>query len=169
MAIGTQKVCHIAFVVSDINAVAKRWSEMLGVNMPGISYLPGPDKIPCYTDGNPGDYSDVQIGVIQLENILLEFVQPGKKPSPWRTFMDKHGEGVQHISFVVPDKQKALDTVKEVTGVTPFHAGYYPGGSYIFLDTFSKLGCEINIKTDEDNTPRIAAYKQNPGASLDKY
>ena len=169
MTIGTQKVCHIAFVVSDIKAVTKRWSEILGVSMPDISYLPGPDDIPCYTDGKPGDYSDVQISVIQLENILLEFVQPGKNPSPWRTFMDEHGEGVQHISFVVPDKHKALDAVKEVTGSAPFHAGYYPGGSYIFLDTFSKLGCEINIKADEDNTSRIAEYKQDPGASLEEY
>lgn len=169
MAIGTKMVCHIAFLTSDIHAAAANWSALLGVPKPEIRYLPGPDEIPCYTNGKPGDYSDCQIGCIELENILLEFVQPGERPGPWRDHMDKHGEGFQHISFVVPDKQKALAEVKAVTGVAPFHAGYYPDSTYIFLDTLAQLGCEINIKADEDNRGRITAYLKDTTAPITDY
>ena len=169
MSIGTKKVCHIAFLTSDIKAATTSWAALLGVPCPEIQYLPTADEIPCYTDGLPGDYSDCRIAVIEMENILLEFVQPGDRPGPWKARMDKHGEGFQHISFVVPDKKKALEEVESVTGVKPFHAGYYPDGTYIFYDTLKQLGCEINIKANEDNSRRIEEYLKDKSAPIKEY
>jgi methylmalonyl-CoA/ethylmalonyl-CoA epimerase len=169
MSIGTKKVCHIAFVVKDIHKTVENWCKILGIEeTPRIWNLSKPDEVPAYTDGMIGDYSDVQICAMQLDNVLLEITQPGNNPSPWKDFLDKNGEGVQHISFIVPDAEKAYKEVEAITGVDNFyHIGYYPGGGYAFFDTKAALGCEINIKDEKDYTGLIAKCLANPDKKLD--
>lgn len=156
MGLGTQEVCHISFVVKDIEKTVRNWSVLLGIDMPKIWNIPTPEEAPALTNGVLEDYSDCRISVIRMENITVEFVQPGQKSSPWKTWMEEHGEGFQHISFVVEDRAAAKKLIQEEFG-TPdwYHIGYYPGGTYAFYDTKEALGTEINIKSNDDNTAII--------------
>ena len=157
MSLGTKKAVHISFVVMDIEKVMKAWGKLLGMEeCPRIWNIPGPDVAPTFTNGKLELYKDCRISVIELDNLVLEVVQPGEEPSPWKTFLEKHGEGFMHIAFLVPDEEEALRTIAETTGVGDFyHIGYYPGQSYAFYDTFETLKSELNIKVDRDNTPLI--------------
>ena len=52
MALGTDKVVHLSFVVKDIEKVAKAWQELLGIKeAPRIWNIPGPETAPTYTNG----------------------------------------------------------------------------------------------------------------------
>ena len=157
MSLGTRKAVHISFVAKDIEKVMTAWGSLLGMEeCPRIWNIPGPETAPTYTNGHLELYRDCRISVIELDNLVLEVVQPGDEPSPWKTFLEKHGEGFMHIAFLVPDEQEAVRSIKEVTGVDGcYHIGYYPNQSYAFYDTFETLKTELNIKADRDNTGLI--------------
>lgn len=106
MGIGTKKVCHISFVVKDIDKTVENWAAFLGIDMPRIWNIPKPEEAPALTDGKLEDYSDCRISVIEMDNLVLEFVQPGERTSPWKTWMEKNGEGFQHMAFVVEDRKR---------------------------------------------------------------
>jgi hypothetical protein len=93
---------------------------------------------------------------------VLELVQPGAKAGPWKDRLDKHGEGLQHISFIVPDRKKAQGELQAVGAPKPYHIGYWPGGTYSFTDSVAQLGVEVNIKTDDDNVPKKAQLLADP-------
>ena len=162
MGIGTKSVVHIAFVVKDIDTVVDNWSRLLGLSeKPDIWNIPGPDVAPTITNGKPELYENCRICVIRLDNLTLEIVEPGDEPSPWKTYLDKHGEGFQHMAFLVPDEEDARQTIREVTGAeAEYHIGYYPGQAYMFFDTFDALKTELNIKVDGDYTGTIESLQK---------
>ncbi|MDR0598679.1 MAG: VOC family protein [Treponema sp.] len=162
MSIGTTKLCHIAILVKDLDRALANWEKVLGVKAGAPFYLPPASEVPAFTDGKPGDYTDCRLATIQLENCVLEFAQPGANPSPWKDKLDRDGEGVQHISFIVPDREKARDALKAVGAPAPYHIGYWPGGTYSFTNSTPQLGVEINIKTDDDNTAKKARLLSDP-------
>ena len=156
MSLGIKQVVHIAFVVRDIESVAKKWSSLLGAPMPEIRFIPGAETAPTVTDGKLEQYSGCRLCVIELDNLVLELTEPGLEPSPWKTFLEKHGEGLMHMAFLVPDEEEALRSIEETCGVKGYyHIGYYPGQSYSFVDTFDSLKTELNIKVNRDNTEII--------------
>lgn len=153
MSIGTKKLVHIAFVVRDLDKVVDAWTKILGIERPRIWNIPGPDVAPVLTNGHPEIYTNCRISVIQLENVTLELTQPGDEPSPWKTFLEKHGEGMMHMAFLTPDEEEAFRTIKEACGTDGYyHIGYYPDQSYSFVDTFDSLKTELSIKVDRDNS-----------------
>lgn len=158
MSLGTKRAVHISFVVKDIEKVMTAWGKLLGMDeCPRIWNIPGPETAPAFTDGKLEIYKDCRISVIELDNLALEVVQPGEEPSPWKTFLEKHGEGFMHIAFLVPDEEAAIASIAEAAGVDHFyHIGCYPGQSYSFYDTFEVLKSELNIKADKDNTGLIS-------------
>ena len=107
--------------------------------------------------GKLEDYSYCRISVIEMENLVIEFVQPGENPSPWKTWLEEHGEGYQHLAFVVEDREKAKKLLRDEFGTEDwYHVGYYPGGAYAFYDTKEALATEVNIKDNQDNRAIIA-------------
>ncbi|MDR2478718.1 MAG: VOC family protein [Treponema sp.] len=162
MAIGTTKLCHIAIVVRNLETALKNWERVLGVQAGEPFCLPPSSEVPAFTNGEMGDYTDCRLATIQLENCLLELVQPGNNPSPWKEKLDRDGEGVQHLSFIVPDRKKAQGELEAIGAPKPYHIGYWPGGTYSFTDSVPQLGVEINIKTDDDNTGKKAALLRDP-------
>ncbi len=167
MSIKTDGICQIALVVNDIESVAKHYEEMFGLEGLKIEYLPKPDKIPAYFRQQPGDFSGCRICAFKLGPVVLEMIQPDDKPSPWKEFLDKHGQGVQHIGFITDDKYTALDTLERV-GCRPFHVGYFPDMTYIFIDAAEKFGVDFNIKqTNENNRDKIAKLLAMPDKPID--
>ena len=158
MALGTKKVVHISFVTKDIETMMKAWGELLGLEeCPRIWNIPGPETAPTFTNGQLELYKDCWISVIELDNLVLEAVQPGEEPSPWKTFLEKHGEGFMHMAFLVPDEEEAVRSIQKAAGTEGFyHIGYYPGQSYAFYDTFDVLKTELNIKVNKDYTGLIS-------------
>ena len=153
MSIGTKRVVHVSFVVKDIETVMAKWAKLLGIDMPRIWNIPGPDVAPVLTDGKPQLYHDCKLSVIELDNLVLEVCSPGPEDSPWKTFLEKHGEGMMHLAFLTPDEAAAEQAIKEIGGNPEhYHIGYYPNQSYAFYDTWDALKTELNLKVDRDNS-----------------
>ena len=155
MSIGTTRICHAEIIVRDIEQAVKNWSVILGLPEPEIWNLPANTTVPVYSNGVFSDHSDTRLAVFKAENTLIELVQPGDTPSPFKDWMDKHGEGVMHFAFIVPDRAKANQALREIGAPECHHIGYWPDGTYAFYDTTPQLGVQINIKTEDDNTAKI--------------
>jgi len=167
MSIKTDGICQIALVVRDIEATVRNYEEMFGLKGLKIENLPKPNEIPAYYRGKPGDFSGCKICAFKLGPVVLELVQPDDTPSPWKEFLDKHGEGVQHIGFMTEDKYAALEDLEKL-GCKPFHVGYYPNLTYIFVDTAGKFGVDFNIKQgNEHNEEKIAKLLATPDEPID--
>jgi catechol 2,3-dioxygenase-like lactoylglutathione lyase family enzyme len=163
MSIGTKTLCHVAILVKDLDKAIANWEALTGVKATDRKYLPPSEKVPMFTDGELGDYTDVEMCNINLDNgVQIELACPGKNAGPWRDKLDRDGEGLQHLAFVVPDRKKAMRALEDMGAPKPHHIGYWPGGTYSFTDSVPQLGVEINIKTDDDNTGKREKLLRDP-------
>lgn len=163
MSIGTTRLCHIAIIVKDIQKAMDNWSRLLGMEKPEVWKIPPSGEVPQFTHGKLEHYYDCQFAVFQLSNVNIELVQPGEHSGPWKEALDKNGEGVENLAFIVPERKEAMKTLKDLAAPKPFHIGYWPNGTYSFTDTSEQLGVEINIKTNDNNAEIIKKLQTSPG------
>ncbi|MDD2432986.1 MAG: methylmalonyl-CoA epimerase [Clostridia bacterium] len=92
------KIDHIGIAVKDLTASLKFYSEVLGLEPVGTEVVPEQKVkvafLPC--------------GDSELE--LLESITP---EGPIAKFIEKRGEGVQHIALRVDDLEEALEMMRE--------------------------------------------------------
>ena len=169
MAVKAKTVCQISIIVRDLDETLEHYAKTFGIPKPEPFRLPKPEKVPAYTDGESGDYSDCRMAVLSFGDLSLELVQPGGHDSPWKRWLEKHGPGVQHIGFLVDgkDKDEAFETL-EGQGCGVYHAGFYPDLTYTFVDGFRAFGLDFNIKWNTDNRERIAHMLAHPEERLEK-
>jgi len=154
-------------MVKDVDQAASNWAALLGMEKPEPGYFPAADRVPNFTNGEPTDIGDVLAVVFDLPNVRIELVQPGSNPNAFTAKMARDGEGLQHISFIVPDRHAANQALQELGAPQPYHIGYWPDGTYAFVDSTEQLGVEINIKTDDSNAEKIQEIKRNPALHRD--
>jgi catechol 2,3-dioxygenase-like lactoylglutathione lyase family enzyme len=96
---------HLGIVVHDLEAACKRYSELLGVpewhrsevERPGIPVNPN-------TAGGKGV---LHIAFGRVPGMTFELINP-EGAIEHRVFLDKHGEGLQHIGVWTDDVQTAV-------------------------------------------------------------
>jgi hypothetical protein len=169
LGVNSKTVCQINLVVNNLDQLLANYRKAFPDLAVKIFNLPKPDAVPAFTDGKQGDYSDCRLAVLEFENLVLEITEPGASDSPWKRWLDAHGPGVEHIGFKISeaDKDETFKTL-EGCGSKLYHAGFYPGGTYSFVDGFESFGFDFNIKWDADNSERIAHWKTHPQETLSK-
>ncbi len=152
--IDNKYIMQIAIIVKDIEKVAENYAKVFHVPVPEICSVPPVNKVPIFYKGERTD-SRAKICCIQMENILIELTEPDDTPSSWKEFYDKHGQGVHHVGIQVKDRESAISALEEL-GAEVNHVGYYPDGSYTFMDSMQQMGINFNIKHGgEDNSDKL--------------
>ena len=82
------KIDHIAIAVNDVDASAKVYQKVLGI-----------DEIEFETIESEG----VRVAIIPMENGRIELMQPTKDDSPIKKFLDKKGPGLHHMALETDD------------------------------------------------------------------
>lgn len=142
-------ITQICIVVSDVAQANENWAKVLGVPQEKIETI-FPEGILHYTNGKKTEYKDCQVAKYQLANFVLELIQPGQSPSPWRSFLEKNGQGVFHFCVLVEDQKGFQQTLSEIGVGLPYHIGYFPGGSYSYVDSKEQLGLELSVNNQAD-------------------
>jgi catechol 2,3-dioxygenase-like lactoylglutathione lyase family enzyme len=142
---GLKKVVQVAIVVRDIEASSKLWAELLGMPVPEISTTrPGHEVKEIYR-GQPSE-GQVKLTFFNLGQVVIELLQPISEGTSWKEFLDKKGEGVQHLGFQVEDPDKTSKAL-EKAGYPIIHQGRYDtdDGTYIYHETLDALGVVIEL------------------------
>lgn len=138
-----KRVTQIAIVVRDIEKASAAWSELLGVEKPGIQETEGLESSHMTFRGKPSK-GRAKLSFLELENLVLELIQPIDGPSTWQDFLDSHGEGIHHIAFQVKNLQGTLERFDKV-GIKPEQKGDFKGGCYAYTNQKGKLGAVIEL------------------------
>ncbi len=142
-------ITQVCIVVSDIKKVNANWAKVLGMPEEKIETI-FPDGILHNTNGSAAEYKDCQVAKYQLDNFVLELLQPGETPSPWKAFLDRNGQGVFHFCIFVNERKIFQQTLSEIGVGLPYHIGYFPGGSYSYVDAKEQLGLELSVNNQAD-------------------
>jgi methylmalonyl-CoA/ethylmalonyl-CoA epimerase len=142
---GLKKVVQVAIVVRDIEKSSRLWAELLGMPVPEIrTTRPGHEVKEIYR-GKPSE-GQVKLTFFDLGQVVLELLQPISEGTSWKEFLDKKGEGVQHLGFQVADQNKTSQAL-EKAGYPIIHQGRYDSddGTYIYHETLDALGVVVEL------------------------
>ncbi|MDK6029385.1 VOC family protein [Ignisphaera sp. 4213-co] len=140
---GLGKVVQIAIVVRNIDEALENWSKLLGIEKPKVIVTEEWEKTKMMFRGEPSR-GRAKLAFINMENIVIELIEPIDGPSTWRDFLEKHGQGIHHIAFVV---ENADECAKYLEGFGGFkeQEGFFRNGKYIYVNTVNGLGAIIEL------------------------
>jgi methylmalonyl-CoA/ethylmalonyl-CoA epimerase len=146
------KLRHIAIVVKDIERAVQFYSSI------GIGPFITPPKHVHHTDayvartfrGESMGVVDLIVRETKIGPIVLQLVQPVAGECIEKEFLDKKGEGVQHLGFLVDDLDKQEDKVVKL-GLKIAQRGRRGNGSgNTFFDTDALCGVVLEIRDGTD-------------------
>jgi methylmalonyl-CoA/ethylmalonyl-CoA epimerase len=134
---------HIAFVVQDIEHAARKFADALGVEEPAIVTTEALEQTEvCYL-GNRTEAS-ARLAFVQLENIVIELIEPVAGRSAWGDFLDGQGSGVHHITLRVDELDGHISDL-EGKGGKRLQVGSFRGGEYAYMDMTEQLQVVLEL------------------------
>ncbi|MHC4663446.1 MAG: methylmalonyl-CoA epimerase [Planctomycetota bacterium] len=91
-------VDHIGIAVKSIDGALSFYKEILGLELHGIEEVPT---------------QKVRVAFTEVGGVHLEFVEATADDSPIAKFIEKYGEGFQHLAFAVEDLPGKLAALRE--------------------------------------------------------
>ena len=150
-------VCQNGYVVRDIAAAMKHWSEVLGV---GPWFYIEDVKTDWFTHrGVPSDVK-MSIALANSGDLQIELIQQrNDAPSMYKEFLDAGFEGLQHMSYWTHDYQALYDRALSL-GYVVGHEGQIGGerGRFAYFDTQTHPGTVVEISDISGTKGRTFAH-----------
>ncbi|MEM0028516.1 MAG: VOC family protein [Ignisphaera sp.] len=138
-----KKVVQIAIVVKDIEKVLENWVKLLGTEKPSIIETEDWEKTKMMFRGMPSS-GRAKLAFINMDNIVIELIEPIDGPSTWKEFLDKHGNGIHHIAFSVENADDCVKSLESVGGYKE-QEGFFEEGKYVYVNAVESLGAIIEL------------------------
>lgn len=143
---------QIGVVVRDLDRAVRFLSDVFGFGPWRVVTYPPADRadLPRTYRGQGAEFSH-RIAFASLGRVELELVEPLAGDSLLTEFLERHGEGLQHIRFNVPELEPVLAYLGR-QGVEPLMtgSGLRPGTTWAHLDTAEQAGFTIEIMNLKD-------------------
>jgi catechol 2,3-dioxygenase-like lactoylglutathione lyase family enzyme len=137
--LGTRRVCQIAVVVRDIDRSARAYAAFFGLPVPPVFTTEAGLKVNQTYRGQPSD-ARCKLAFFELENTIIELIQPLGGASSWQEVLDQRGECIHHIAFQVMDTAGKERTLA-AAGIPLLHQGGDPKtGQFSYFDARETLG-----------------------------
>ena len=92
------KVDHIGIAVKDLEETLKFYTDVLGLEMGGTEVV---------------EEQKVKVAFLPIGDTEVELLESTSEDGPIAKFIEKNGEGVQHIAFKVDDIEEAIAYMQE--------------------------------------------------------
>lgn len=103
-----KRLDHIGIIVSNLDDSIEKYENVLGIQL---------DRIEDYGDGL------LKIAFLPIGEVLLELIEPLKSGSDAWNYLQKNGEGIEHLAFRVEDLEQEWSRIIEqkipVTDLVP--------------------------------------------------
>ncbi|MBU5439311.1 methylmalonyl-CoA epimerase [Tissierella sp. MSJ-40] len=126
------KVDHIGIAVKDLNETLKFYEEILGIKCVSTEVV---------------EEQKVKVAFLPIGDTEVELLESTEENGPIAKFIEKKGEGIQHIAYKVEDIEKTLEELK-AKGIKLIDEKprYGAGGAKIaFLHPKSTFGVLIEL------------------------
>ena len=142
--LGTQIVTQIGILVNNIEEATQNYADFLGVDNPGFVmtnvYEEARTEFKGKSTAARSRLAFFRVGA----NLSIELIEPDNEPSTWRESLDKNGEGIHHIAFVINGmKDKILQLEKN--NMPLLQKGEYKGGRYAYMDCMKDLKVIVEL------------------------
>ena len=128
----TWQIDHIGIAVSLLDPAIERYETLLGTNHYGRELVSS---------------QSVEIAFLDTPTSRIELLAPLNRESSVAKFINKRGEGMHHIAFLVPDIQSELDRINnlgwELINQQPISGAH--GKWIVFLHPKSAHGVLIEL------------------------
>ena len=141
--LGTDKVCQVGLVVKDIEKSLDAYCALLGIARPKVTITDGYAQAQTTYHGQPTP-ARAKLAFIDLGQVQLELIEPDGQPSTWQEGLDKNGDSVHHIAFVVKGTDQVAGRLAQ-QGMPLAQQGKYTGGMYTYIDSAQKLGVILEL------------------------
>lgn len=91
------KVDHIGIAVKNLDETLKFYTEVLGLQLQGTEVV---------------EEQKVRVAFLPVGDTEVELLESTTEDGPIAKFIEKNGEGVQHIAFKVDDIEAAIEEMK---------------------------------------------------------
>jgi len=138
------KVCQNGYVVRDIDAAMKHWTEVLGV---GPFYYIERVKMDWFRYRGEASDAEVSIALANSGDLQIELIQQrNDAPSMYRDFLSSCREGLQHMSHWTRNYQADFDRFISL-GFKIGQEGQIggPDGRFVYFDTETHPGTVIEV------------------------
>ncbi|SCZ75986.1 methylmalonyl-CoA epimerase [Acidaminobacter hydrogenoformans] len=92
------KVDHIGIAVSNLDEAVKVYTEVLGLELAGTEVV---------------EEQKVRVAFLPVGDTEVELLESTSPDGPIAKFIEKNGEGIQHIAFRVDNIEEAIEAMKE--------------------------------------------------------
>jgi hypothetical protein len=147
--LGNNVVTQIGIVVRDIEASAREFAGFFGIPVPVPIVTDAVEKARTAYRGKPTK-ARAKLAFMRFGSLDIELIEPDAEPSTWREFLDKNGEGIHHIAFVI-EGMASVTAELERRGHPLLQKGEYAGGRYAYIDTSRTLKAIVELL---ENDPR---------------
>jgi methylmalonyl-CoA/ethylmalonyl-CoA epimerase len=135
---------HVGIMVRDIEKVMAFYSS-LGVVGEWSWWGPAFTEVREYGELVDGTTYKPQVRLAPMGNILIELIQPGEPHSLWQKFIERHGDGLQHIGFKSNDidRDEAMLVARGVK--VPWRCRWIDGGGATYFLTDEPGGMLLEL------------------------
>ena len=93
-----KKIDHIGIAVKDLDQQMKFYTEIFGLSCAGIEEVVD---------------QKVKVAIFPVGEVRIELLQPTAEDSPIAKFLEKKGEGIHHIGYLVTDLEANLNRLEK--------------------------------------------------------
>lgn len=138
--LGSNLVCQVAIVVRDVDRATGKFAGLLGIEPPPVQTAneDGSDIVTYRGEATKGR---VRLSFFDMENLVLEFIEPTEDPTTWKEFLDTCGQGVHHIAFKAKGKMLQTAAKLEEFGFPLIQNGKH----YAYVDSLNDLGVILEL------------------------
>lgn len=148
-----KKFWHVGVVVKDLERTLDTLTNVFGIGPFKIVDFPPKDTdedIEMTYYGKSADFS-AKFCFAKMGDVELEIIQPISGKSVWFDFLEKHGEGIHHLKFLVPSLEETEQYLEEHSlGLTQVGSAVGPnkGRHWGYIGSEDKIGFVIEILTE---------------------
>ncbi len=141
---------QIGIVVRDLERAMGVYLERYGIG-PWEVFDMNPDTVgELEKDEQPVEHA-MRVALTMVGDVQWELIEPVSGPSIYSEWMERHGEGIQHLGLGVRDYAATTDAV-HARGGTVLQSGNLQGARYAYPPTEGDLGFVTEIFDFPDGT-----------------
>jgi catechol 2,3-dioxygenase-like lactoylglutathione lyase family enzyme len=137
---------QVAFVVRDLGAAEKFFTQSMGIPRFYVIEHLGSRATDKTFRGHPAEH-DFTISLAYSGDTQIELIQHLSGDTCYKEFLERRGEGMQHLGFFLDDREQYERVLVEFTRnrLPVLQSGRFGGAMYSYFDTESAIGAVMEI------------------------